>query len=45
MAYRASPATIGKRREHHIQLIGKKEYIWGECKTDSDWSESKENKL
>ncbi len=41
-APRAATATIRNKREQHIQPIGKKETVWGWCKTDSDWSESKE---
>jgi hypothetical protein len=39
---RDAPATTGNRRERKIQPIRNKEKV---KKTDSDWSESKEDKL
>jgi hypothetical protein len=37
MAPGAIPPTIGNRREQHIQPTGNEEYIWRQCRMDSDW--------
>jgi hypothetical protein len=43
---RATPAdTAGDQKEQYLQRIGTKKYKQGECKTDSDWPESEEDKL
>jgi hypothetical protein len=35
---------LGNWREEHIKPIGRKEYVWGYCRIDSDWSESEKYK-
>jgi hypothetical protein len=42
---RANPANTGDLKEQHLKPIKRKKYEEGKSKTDSDWPESKEDKL